>query len=233
MLVWDDDPRTPLVMGDSAARPTAAVLLLHGGREIGTAAPPPWSLAALRMRPFAGALTRATRGHGVVVGRVRYRCRGWNGACEDPVRDARQALDTLAQRFGDVPTVLVGHSMGGRAALRAAGHPSVRGVVGLAPWCPPGEPVAQLAGRRVVLLHGEMDRVTDPRASAELAARAGAAGADVSMVLLRGADHAMLRRARLWHSLTADVVSALLGIGPEPAVMARNSGFGGLHQREY
>ncbi|WP_438949092.1 LLM class flavin-dependent oxidoreductase, partial [Streptomyces harbinensis] len=40
----------------------------------------------------------------------------------------------LAARLGPVPVVLVGHSMGGRAALRAAGHPAVTGVVALAPW---------------------------------------------------------------------------------------------------
>ncbi|MBC9719255.1 alpha/beta fold hydrolase [Streptomyces sp. TRM66268-LWL] len=208
------------------------MLLLHGGREYGTAVPPPWNLPSLRMRPFASAIGRATWGGDVAVGRVRYRCRGWNGVCEDPVRDARQALDTLVQRFGDVPTVLVGHSMGGRAALRAGGHRLVRGVVGLAPWCPPDEPVEQLAGRRVVLLHGDRDCMTDPDASAELAVRADTAGADVSMVLLRGTGHAMLRRATMWHELTAGAVSALLGLGPEPAVMVRADGFDGCHVRE-
>ncbi|WP_420712490.1 alpha/beta hydrolase, partial [Streptomyces sp. SPB78] len=82
------------------------------------------------------------------------------------------ALDALAARDGDRPVVLLGHSMGGRAALRAAGHPTVRGIVALAPWCPEGEPVAQLAGRELVILHGDQDRVTSPDASWRLLARA-------------------------------------------------------------
>ncbi|MGR4852480.1 alpha/beta fold hydrolase [Streptomyces sp. LARHCF252] len=60
------------------------------------------------------------------------RSRGGSGHA----RDARRALGELARRAGDVPVVLVGHSMGGRAALRAADAPQVRAVPALAPWCP-------------------------------------------------------------------------------------------------
>ncbi|MBC9712742.1 alpha/beta fold hydrolase [Streptomyces sp. TRM66268-LWL] len=227
VVIWGDDPSSALVTGPVARAPRAAVLLLHGGRENGVDAPPLWNLPGLRMRPFARAVGRAVDGHDVVVGRVRYRCRGWNGAREDPLHDARAALDALERRFGEIPTVLVGHSMGGRAALRAAGHRLVRGVVGLAPWCPEGEPVEQLAGRRVVLLHGDMDRTTDPRASAAYAARASKAGAQACLVLVDGAGHAMLQRPRTWHALTAGSVTGLLGLGPLPPVIARSSGAGG------
>jgi hypothetical protein len=47
----------------------AAVLLLHGGRETGLRPPPPGllNLPALRMRPFARAVIRATRDEPVEV----------------------------------------------------------------------------------------------------------------------------------------------------------------------
>lgn len=220
MLVWDDDPRPALVVRHAVESPRAAVLLLHGGRSEGTRAPAPWNLAAARMRPFVRAVVRAGRGQDLLVGSVRYRCRGWNGEREDALQDARRALDELALRSGNVPTVLVGHSMGGRAALRAAGHPLVRGVVALAPWCPDGEPVTQLRGRRLVLLHGDRDRTTDPAASLEYAGRAAEAGAEVCALLMPGGDHAMLRRAGAWHRLTSRTVSGLLGFTPLPAEVA-------------
>jgi dienelactone hydrolase len=96
--------------------------------------------------------------------------------------------------------------MGGRTALRVGGHPQVRGVAALAPWLPAGEPVDQLAGRRVLLMHGSADRVTSPKGSVDFAGRAEAAGASVSLVSVNGEGHAMLRRAQLWHELSAQFV---------------------------
>ncbi|MFJ2371602.1 alpha/beta hydrolase [Streptomyces sp. NPDC087769] len=204
----------------STAGPSAAVLLLHGGAETGLAAPPPGplNLPAVRMRPFARSIAGATDGGdgGVLVRTARYAHRGWNGPREDPLHDAVRALDALRREAGDIPVVLVGHSMGARAALRAAGHPLVRGVVGLAPWCPADDPVDQLAGRDVVLLHSTRDRITSPRASQRLTARARPAGARACLVAIRGSDHAMLRRAGQWHALTARIVAGLLGLGPLP-----------------
>jgi dienelactone hydrolase len=208
-----------LVLERTAARPRAAVLLLHGGRSDGVGPPGRLNLPGARMLPFIRAVLRATEGDDVVVGRVRYRHRGWNGGRADAARDARRALDELEQLVPSVPVVLVGHSMGGRAALAVAGHDLVTGVVGLAPWCPTGEPVEQLAGRRVVLLHGDRDRTTDPGGSVELAGRARAAGAGATAVLISGGDHAMLRRARTWHALTTGSVTALLGLGEFPEVV--------------
>lgn len=215
-----DDHRPALIASRSVEKPEAAVLLLHGGREHGTTAPPPWNLPGARLRLFEGAIRRSTAGGAVLLGRVRYRVRGWNGEREDAAQDARQALRELELVAGDVPTVLVGHSMGARAALRAAGHPLVRGVVGLAPWCPAGEPVAHLRGRRVVLLHGDQDRTTDPGASRAFTERATAAGTEAATVLMHGSDHAMLRRATAWHDLTGRTVAGLLGLADLPAGVA-------------
>ncbi|MFJ5215940.1 alpha/beta fold hydrolase [Streptomyces sp. NPDC088354] len=201
-------------------RPAAAVLLLHGGRAEGLEPPTRWNLPGARMRPFVRAIGRATAGHCIALAGVRYRHRGWNGDRQDAARDAWRALEALRGRAGTVPVVLVGHSMGGRAALRVAGHPLVGGVVGLAPWCPAGEPVGQLAGRRLVLLHGDRDRVTDPAASLVLADRARAAGALACHLTVPGGDHAMLRDAGTWHATTARVVAGLLRLAPLPPDVA-------------
>ncbi|MBU6532630.1 alpha/beta fold hydrolase [Streptomyces mayonensis] len=198
------------------ARTRAAVLVLHGGRAESRSAARPWQLAALRMRPFLRALEAATGRDDVLLARVRYRSRGWNGAAAEPLRDTRRALAELHGLAGDVPVVLLGHSMGGRAALRAAGADRVRGVVALAPWCPPGEPVAQLRDRDVLVLHGSRDRVTDPAESAAYVARARGAGARAGMLLLEDGDHAMLRHHARWHRTATAAVAHLLDAEAAP-----------------
>ncbi|MGF1431373.1 alpha/beta hydrolase [Kitasatospora sp. LaBMicrA B282] len=198
----------------------AVVLVLHGGQVASTAPARPWQPAAVRMNGFVRPLARATAGHRVALGLVRYRYRGWNGERADAAADVTAALDRVAAELGPVPVVLLGHSMGGRAALRCAGHRAVTGVVALAPWCPPEDPVAQLAGRSLVTLHGDRDRVTDPAATRDLAARARQSGARVAALEVAGADHAMLRRSRDWHLGAARLTAALLGIGAPPAEVA-------------
>ncbi|QWB24256.1 MULTISPECIES: alpha/beta hydrolase [Streptomyces] len=214
----EDTPRASGAPGALVARrvpgaPRAAVLFLHGGRSEGRAPSRPWHLAALRMRPFVWAVASALPDDEVFLGEVRYRVRGWNGGAGDEgdaLRDVRRALDELARRAGDVPVVLVGHSMGGRAALRAAGSPQVRAVLALAPWCPDGEPVTQLRDKDVVVLHGDRDRVTEPGASVAFVARARAAGARADVRLVPGGDHAMLRGETNWHRLAASTAVGML-----------------------
>jgi hypothetical protein len=70
----------------------------------------------------------------------------------------------------------------------------VLAVAGLAPWLPPGEPVEQLAGRRILLAHGNADRVTRPADTWAFAERAGPV-TDVTAIEIRTGEHAMLRRA--------------------------------------
>ncbi|MCX5207212.1 alpha/beta hydrolase [Streptomyces sp. NBC_00237] len=191
-------------------------MFLHGGRADGLEPPPPLNLPGRRLIPFRRAVVRAAGEHSLALRTAVYRHRGWNGPRADPVHDASRALDELAAELGPVPVVLVGHSMGGRAALRIAGHPQVVGVVGLAPWCPDGEPVDHLAGRDLVLLHGDRDRTTSPRGTRELAARARLAGARACVIEVEGGDHAMLRRAGEWHTATGLLTAGLLGFTPLP-----------------
>ncbi|MFJ9543225.1 alpha/beta fold hydrolase [Streptomyces sp. NPDC101225] len=186
---------------------SAAIITLHGGSELNHRAARPWQLAALRMHPVLRAAA-GTASRDVLLGRVRYRHRGWNDG--DPADDTLRALDELRRRAGDAPTILVGHSMGGRAALRCASHPLVRGVLALAPWCPPQDSARHLDGVRLVFLHGDQDRVTPLAESADYVRRAREAGAAAGMVLVGGGDHAMLRRVGDWHRATAEIVGQML-----------------------
>ncbi|MDT4939631.1 MAG: hypothetical protein QOG80_3302 [Pseudonocardiales bacterium] len=192
-----------LTVAEPAVPVRGIALVLHGGQSASLAQVTPRQLSVLRMVPFARALQRADAGHGLAVARLLFAVRGWNDTAQSPVPDARWAVDQLTERFPDAPIVLVGHSMGGRAALYAAGHPSVVGVVALAPWLEPGDPAAQLAGRRVLIAHGTRDRTTSPRGSAAYARLARDAGASVTYVSVEAESHAMLRRAAVWHRLAA------------------------------
>src|SRR4051794_8906641 len=194
--------------------PVVIVLVLHGGKE-SSFDPVSWrNGAGLRMRPIAATLRARGHRQGLVVERVRYRYRGWNGAEASPVVDARASLPDARTRHGDVPVVLVGHSMGARTALRLAGDDGVTTVVGLAPWTPRDEPVDHTDGRRLLLVQGDGDTVTPPGNSLDYARRATAAGAEVARVVVRGDGHAMLRRWPTWHRLAIDAVLAAAGVRP-------------------
>ena len=169
------------------------------------------------MRPFAASLHRNGARHGLEVWSVRYRVRGWNGEVASPLADVTAALEQVRELHGDVPIALVGHSMGGRVAMRLAGHRGVVAAVGLAPWLPDGEPVQQLAGRRALLLHGDRDGVTSPRATRRFAERAAPFAAHVDLVIVRGERHAMLLRSRTWHRLATAFTLGSLGIRAVPA----------------
>jgi pimeloyl-ACP methyl ester carboxylesterase len=194
--------------------PTAIVLVLHGGRDVGYGSVPARRLTYVRMRPFAHAIH--TRSRDMAVALLRYRYRGWNGPDADPVRDTEWAIEQLLRTHGALPVVLVGHSMGGRAALRAAGHPLVSAVAGLAPWLPPGEPTRQLEGRDVLLMHGTADVTTRPKSTAALARGITPIVHRVACVEVRRSGHAMLQRAALWHELTAAFVDNAIHGSPLP-----------------
>ena len=127
----------------AAGRPGKAagggiVVLAHGGAAASRMRTSPVQGSVLRMIPVAAAVRDAVGGGGAEVRRARFRLRGWNGADAGPVADLTGLLDQIAAAGGRMPVVLAGHSMGGRAVLRAAGHPLVSAVAGLAPWLPPG-----------------------------------------------------------------------------------------------
>ncbi|MEO3974045.1 alpha/beta hydrolase [Streptomyces sp. CAU 1734] len=152
------------------------VLLLPDGEAESDRPPSPLSFT--RLLPLGRTLARAGRPEGLVVHSVHYGSRGWNGTDARLAVDTTEAADEVVRRYGDVPVCLAGHGFGGRAALAAADHPAVQAVLAMAPWLPadePGaeqEPVKQLVGRQVLIVHGTNDHRTDPDLSYRLAERA-------------------------------------------------------------
>lgn len=191
--------------------PRGIVVVAHGGQSVSTEPVTVVQPAVLRMIPLARAIGRAVHADGIEVWRPLFGVRGWNGAQASPVRDLAHVLDGVRARFGTVPVVLVGHSMGARAALAVAGHPAVIAVAGLAPWLPPGEMTDQLAGRRVLLAHGSADVVTSPGDTWAYAERARAV-CDLTAIEVRRGDHPMLWRARLWHAIAAEFTRVSFGL---------------------
>lgn len=196
--------------GHVPAHPEGVVLVLHGGADRSRVPVTWWRLPVLRMLPFATTIEHDT-GERLAVLRLKYRVRGWNGSRQDPVQDARWAIERIRRVLPGLPIALVGHSMGGRVALRIAGETEVAAVAALAPW-------VEVDTRRpkgaapILLMHGTRDRMTDPRRTAILAQRWDSAGIDVRHVAVADEKHAMLRRPAFWHRTVADFVSdALLG----------------------
>lgn len=187
------------------------VLVLHGGSEQSALPVPWWSLAVLRLRPVARAVAR--RNPTAEVYRLRFAGQGWNGSGDAPIRDARWALGELAAEHGPLPTVLVGHSMGARTALRLAEQQPVAGVVALAPWITWDDPVAGLAGVRLVVVQGDDDQTTPEPPTRPWFDAAAEAGAVVSRTVIGGAGHAMVRQWRRWHRLAAEGVAGVLDAG--------------------
>lgn len=175
---------------------SAVVLLLPGGDEESDRRPSPM-LAAASVRPLGRRLARAGREDGLAVHVVHYRYRGWNGTEAHLARDAEWAADEIVRRYGDVSVCLAGFDMGGRAALRAAGHEAVDSVLAIAPWLPEDdvaaspEPVKQLVGRRVMIVHGTNDAVSDPELSFRLAARAKKSNRDVCRFEVHSDGHGL------------------------------------------
>jgi pimeloyl-ACP methyl ester carboxylesterase len=189
-------PGVDLVRHPAGAQ--SMVLLAHGGEEHSQAAPHLWRPALLRMWPFA--LAAAPAAPEAAIGFVRYRFRGWNDEGDAAV-DLRAVLDELPVER----VLLIGHSMGGRAVVAAGDHPRVAGVLGLAPWLPPEEPLVALRPP-VTFVHGTDDTITDPAGTASYAARLRATGVEVTTYSLAAEGHAMLRRPKDWDRLVAEFV---------------------------
>ena len=149
---------------------------------------------------------------------VRYRIKSWQRLewCEEDVRAA-------VAEAGGGRTLLLGFSMGGAVAVKSADAPTVEGVIGLAPWLPDRLSLAPLRGKRLDVLHGQLDRWFPgiPGVSAASSRRgfdrARALGVEGSYELIAGAVHGLalrspfgivpLPRAGRWAKLVSDRVA--------------------------
>lgn len=204
-------PEPRLVPVREPRRPQGAVVVLHGGgarRDRSEVSPT--QLSVLRMVPVARRIARAgrTRGGGLAVYRVLNSARGWDTR-HTPVDDARWALEQVRERVGELPAVLVGHSLGGRAALLAGRSDAVVGVVALNAWIAPEDHV-RLDGRRVLMVHGTADRVADPRRARRLGQEVAASAASFGWLDVQDGKHAMLRRGGVFERAAADFSTATL-----------------------
>jgi pimeloyl-ACP methyl ester carboxylesterase len=128
---------------------------------------------------------------------VRYRVKSWK-RLDWCIEDTRAAVEEAA-----TPRVLLlGFSMGGAVAIAAADEPTVAGVLGLAPWIPDQLDLRPIAGKRLVVLHGALDRWlpgipgVSPASSRRGFERARTLGADAEYVLIPGAVHGVALRSR-------------------------------------
>lgn len=195
------------------AEPRAVLLLLHGGQQHNVEPVKNRHASWWRMAALARSLRGFATEHNLALSLLQYGQRGWNDPTDPaPVRDARAAIGGLAERLPGVPVVLIGHSMGGRTACRAADEPSVVGVVGLAPWLPQGEPNAAIAGRHLRVMHGTQDKWTSAALSRAYVERSRDIAASATWTSLPDAGHFMFRHSSAWRRFVTDSVTDIVGV---------------------
>jgi pimeloyl-ACP methyl ester carboxylesterase len=169
---------------------TAAVICVNGGQAAeveGT-----WSATlewlVQRLAPRFPALAFAE---------VRYRIKSWR-QLDWCTEDARAAI----LEVGAPRTLMLGFSMGGAVSIRCADDPSVEEVLGIAPWIPDRLSVEPLRGKRLVVLHGSLDRGlpgipgVSPKLSRHGFARARELGVEGAYTIIPGGLHGVALRAR-------------------------------------
>ena len=203
-----------LVEVSSPRDPQAVVLVLHGGASRGDMMHvSPAQLSVLRMIPTARRVVRAGRGRLAVL-RLLNSYRGWD-ARHTPVEDVRWALREVTERYAGLPVGLVGHSLGGRAALQSAAQPEVLSVVALNPWLHPAERPVPPRGRLLVV-HGLRDRIAPASRSAAYVERLGRRSRASYLSIPEG-KHAMLRGGAEFDRYAAEFAAATL-LEPPPRV---------------
>lgn len=182
------------------------VVLLHGGsgdatgvRDVGS-----WNPAYKRMSYLHWCIRNEMKSHGLALWVLRFRHFNW---ATDPgapgatqVEDVRSAIGLAESLHGDVPVVLVGHSMGARVAVRASDSESVAGVVGLAPWWPADEPTTPIMGRQLAAAINPKDPVAKREEVELFAERARKDGVDVELLAFgAGGPGGQIAHSLVWN----------------------------------
>lgn len=186
----------------------ALVLVLHGGKQSSTQPVDGRSASWKRMASMQRAITPGLHEEGIGTWLLRYQVRGWNGGA--PVADARWALEQVRRELGDVPVVLLGHSMGARTAVHVADDRSVVGVVALAPWWMPADPVHALRDKPVLAAHGRSDKITSARQTQAYLRRADTVASETAFRDMGRVGHYMFRRVPAWNAVATSGCVSLL-----------------------
>ncbi len=192
---------------DPGIRTSGLVLMLHGGTQDSLSMVDEkrasWRRSAWMQREIAAEANAS----GVAVWLLRYKLRGWNaglGPAPSPVTDARWALREARRELGELPVVLLGHSMGARTSVAVADDDLVTGVVALAPWFPAGEPTGALAGKHLAVAQGRRDRITSYQATEAYVSRASQVAASTELESMGRVGHYMFRRRRAWNDFAVN-----------------------------
>ncbi len=197
----EHDGARPHLILPSARRARGIVLALHGGAPNSTTSTPRFDPGYLRLVIAARAIQSRSGGH-LKVALLRNAVRGWNGTPGSPIADAEWALDRLKAIYPALPIGLLGHSLGGRVAFAMATRPEVRSIVALAPWKADAYDGHDFLGTPTLVVHGNIDTVTDADASRDLVRRISAAGGDARFESVAG-SHPLMWHAGRVHSMSA------------------------------
>lgn len=195
------------------AHARGVVLLLHGGADRNRRPVDERNKQFRRMQWMLGHVSGRLARAGVASALLRFSSVGWNaghGQEPAPLADVRAALDQLREKHRDLPVVLLGHSMGARAATWSADHACVVGVVGLAPWFPADDPVDALTGKHLVAAHGRSDRITSASATERYVARAAHVAASARFLDRGRVGHYLLRDVRGWNAVAVEETVRML-----------------------
>ena len=162
---------------------------------------------------------RAARGR-LAVYRLINTFSGWD-TTHTPVADCDWAIDQVAVRYPSAPVGLVGHSLGGRAALVAGDNPAVRSVAVLNPWLYPADD-PDLSGRSVLFVHGGRDRIASI-GKAEAVARRLTRRTSVGFIRIPDGKHSMLRHGSAYDRYAASFTAAVL-LGDPTLASVRSRG---------
>jgi alpha-beta hydrolase superfamily lysophospholipase len=212
-MVVGEGTQPQLTRHDVAGTPDGVVLMLHGGTANSLDPVDDRSASWRRSRWMMGQIADRLHEAGVGVWLLRYQQRGWNAGVASPpspVPDARWALDEVRRELGELPVVLLGHSMGARTAVAVADDPLVQGVVALAPWLPADEPVAPLAGKHLAAAHGRSDKITSARQTRAFVRRAETVASSAEFTDMGRAGHYMFRRVARWNDYASSRSLAFL-----------------------
>ncbi len=204
----EHDGARPHLVLPSARRARGIVLALHGGAPNSTTATPRFDPGYLRLVLAARAITGRTGGH-LKVALLRNAVRGWNGAAGSPILDAEWALDRITATYPGLPIGLLGHSLGGRLAFAMVTRPEVRSVVALAPWMADAYDGHDFLGKPTLVMHGNIDTITDADASEDLVRRIREVGGEARFESVPG-SHPLMWHAGRVHSMSAKFLSTML-----------------------